>query len=50
MVFFLSKIGGFSVVKILEFDTDHALVHALYKQSSIDLEGVYDEVKEFQVS
>lgn len=45
----LSKIGGFSVVKIIEFKDDRAKVKALYKQSSIDLEGVYDVIREFDV-
>jgi WD40 repeat protein len=45
----LSKIGFFSIVRIVEFNEDYAVLDALYKQSSIDMEGIYDVIQEFKV-
>lgn len=46
----LSKIGYFSIIHIKEFTDERAEMLALYKQSSFDMEGVYDELEQYKVS
>jgi WD40 repeat protein len=46
----LMKVGGYSIVRIVELDDDHAVLDALFKQINLNREGVYDNLGEFKVT
>jgi len=45
----LTKVGSFSVSRIIEFEKDYAKLEVIYKQSHLDHEGVYDKLDEYEV-
>ena len=45
----LTKVGTYSVTRIIEFNEDEARLEVIYKQSHLDHEGVFDKLEEFEV-
>jgi WD40 repeat protein len=46
----LTKVGSFSITKILSFTPEEAVLEAMYKQINLDKEGVYDKLEEFEIT
>ncbi|MCB9223791.1 MAG: caspase family protein [Crocinitomicaceae bacterium] len=46
----LTKVGNYSIQRIVSLHEDRAVMHALYKQLNLDYEGVYDKLEEYEVT
>ena len=46
----LTKVGNYSIERIVSLDKNGAVLDALYKQVNLDHEGVYDKLEEYRIN